>query len=216
VKRLISICGASASGKTTLSFSIINWLNANHNGCAGVLVPLDSYYKDLSHLPMNDRIEANFDHPDLIDFELIEHHLSELLDGRAISMPNYCFKTHSRLSTTTEILHADIVILEGIHVFHSQAIRELSSFNAYIDLDDEVCLARRILRDTTERGRTEECVKSQFYDTVLPMADKFIKPSSVHADILIRGAKPQEKMLDRVVSDEMFLDLVQTVSKANV
>jgi len=164
---------------------------------------------------MKDRIEANFDHPDLIDFDLIEHHLAELLDGRAVSMPNYCFKTHSRLSTTTEILHADIIILEGIHVFHSPVIREFSSFNAYIDLDDEICLARRILRDTTERDRTEECVKDQFFGTVLPMADKFIKPSARHADILIEGAKPQERMLERVVSDERFLDLVLNLSKAN-
>jgi len=215
MKKLISVCGASASGKTTLSFSIINWLNANQNGCAGVLVPLDAYYKDLSHLPIEERAEANFDHPDLIDFELVEHHLSELLAGRPVSIPNYCFKTHRRLSSTTEILHADIVILEGIHVFHSPKIRELSGFKAYIDLDDEICLARRIVRDTTERERTEECVKSQFYETVLPMANKFIKPSAIHADIKIRGAKPQGKMLHRIVSDTMFLELVKTTSEAN-
>ena len=215
MKKLISICGGSASGKTTLSFSIINWLNANFNGCSGVLVPLDSYYKDLSHLPMEERAAANFDHPDLFDFELVEHHLSELLAGRSVSMPNYCFKTHRRLPTTTEILHADIVILEGIHVFHNPRIRELSGFKAYIDLDDEICLARRVVRDTTERGRTEECVKAQFYDTVLPMADKYIKPSAIHADIKIRGAKPQEKMLKRITSDTMFLELVKTTSKAN-
>ncbi|RLD16070.1 uridine kinase [candidate division KSB1 bacterium] len=183
---LIGIAGASGSGKTLVANTIMKKLGSDQV----VLIQEDSYYKDLSDIPLDERSGRNFDHPDAFDHDLLAEHLELLLKGKTIAHPVYDYKTHSRLKETRTVGPHSIIILEGILVLSEAKLREQMDIRVFIDTAPDICFIRRLQRDIKERGRTVESVITQYQNTVRPMYFQFVEPSKRHADIIIpRGGK---------------------------
>jgi len=183
---IIGIAGASASGKTLLAKTIVKEMASTQV----VVIPEDAYYQDLSHLPVEERAKANFDHPAALDHDLLAQHLSDLRAGKTVCLPSYDHTLHVRKKETIKITNASIIILEGILLFSDEQLREKMHIKIFIDTPLDTCLIRRLKRDITERGRTVDSVLNQYMQTVRPMYLQFIEPSKHHADIIVpRGGK---------------------------
>ena len=151
-----------------------------------VVIPQDSYYKDSSHLPMEERQKVNFDHPDSIDFDLLVRHLKELKAGRSIEQPVYSYITCSRSKTETITVNpAEVIIVEGILIFCCAELRNQMDIKIFVDADDDDRLMRVMARDIIERGKTVETVIQRYSRTVKPMFLQFIEPSKRYADVII-------------------------------
>jgi uridine kinase len=174
----IGIAGGTGSGKTTLAENI-------HRAFPGsVLISQDSYYKDLSHLSLEERAKVNFDHPDSLEFSLLKDHLIDLKNGQVIEKPIYNFHVHARESKTTRIEPAQIILVEGILLLAAPEVRDLFDIRIFVDTDDDVRVIRRIERDMKERSRDFESIKEQYITTVKPMHDAFVTPSKKYADVI--------------------------------
>ena len=178
---VIGIAGGSGSGKTTVVQAITRQLKEKV-----VIIPQDSYYKDSSHLPLEERQKVNFDHPDSIDFALLNEHLRALKDGKTIEQPVYSYLTCSRSQTeTVTVRPADVIIIEGILIFTCPELRDQMDIKIFVDADDDDRLMRVMARDILERGKTVEKVIERYTKTVKPMYLQFIEPSKRYADIII-------------------------------
>jgi len=183
---IIGISGASGSGKSLLSQTIFEELGSDQV----VIISEDSYYKDQSHLSIEERGELNYDHPNTLDHDLLKTHLAQLQQGQNIHVPVYDYTQHIRSQQTTQIGKQRIVVLEGILLFVDPALRELMDIKIYMDTPLDVCLIRRLHRDILERGRTFDSVIAQYEATVRPMYLRFIEPSRMHADLIVpRGGE---------------------------
>ena len=183
---LIGITGASGSGKTLVAENIYKRLGSENV----VIMEEDSYYKDLSNIPFDERSGRNFDHPDAFDHDLLNIHLNELLEGKTIAHPIYDYATHSRKKETRTVGPHKIVVLEGILILNESSLRDLMDIKVYIDTAPDICFIRRLRRDIEERGRDVKSVIKQYMETVRPMYFQFIEPSKRHADIIIpQGGK---------------------------
>lgn len=178
---IIGIAGGSGSGKTTVVKAITEQLKDRV-----VVIPQDSYYKDLSHCTEQEKKEHNFDHPDSIDFELLCQHLKELKEGKSIEQPVYSYITCSRSADeTVTVAPADVIIVEGILIFTCAKLRKQLDIKIFVDADDDDRLMRVMSRDIIERGKTVEWVIDRYTKTVKPMFLQFIEPSKRYADIII-------------------------------
>jgi uridine kinase len=178
---IIGVAGGTASGKTTIATAIMESINHPQM----VVIQHDSYYKDVSHMPLAERAKINFDHPDALETDLMVRHLRELIAGRSIEMPVYDFSTHTRLSKGIIKNPAKVIILEGILIFCEQALRELMDVKIFVDTDSDLRFIRRLKRDIQERQRSLESVIGQYLGTVRPMHIAFVEPSRKYADIII-------------------------------
>ncbi|MBS0585553.1 MAG: uridine kinase [Verrucomicrobia bacterium] len=175
---LVGIAGGTGSGKTTLAEKI-------HQAFPGsVLLSQDSYYKDLSHLPMEEREKTNFDHPNSLEFSLLRDHLLELKQGRGIEQPTYSFHSYNREKKTVRVEPAEIILVEGILLLAAPEVRDLFDIKIFVDTDDDVRILRRIERDMKERSRDFQSVKTQYLETVKPMHEAFVEPSKKYADVI--------------------------------
>lgn len=178
---VIGIAGGSGSGKTTVVRAITQQLNGRV-----VVIPQDSYYKDSSHLPMEERQKINFDHPDAIDWKLLCQQIRELKQGHTVEQPVYSYITCSRSTTETVTVEpADVIIIEGILIFTHKELRDQMNIKVFVDADDDDRLMRILVRDIAERGRTVETAIEHYTDTVKPMHLQFIEPSKRYADIIV-------------------------------
>ena len=183
---LIGIAGGTGSGKTTVAQRIQEYFRH----ARVVVLPQDAYYKDQSHLPMEERIKVNYDHPDAFDHDLLFSQMHDLLHGKSISHPVYDYKTHSRSSETQTVEPQPIIVLEGILILNDPRLRELMDIKIFVDTAPDICFIRRLKRDIAERGRSVDSVINQYMETVRPMYFQFIEPSKRHADLIIpRGGK---------------------------
>ena len=190
---VIGIAGCSGSGKTTLALELASQLDA-------ILFPLDLYYRDLSAFPLDSRHKLNFDHPDSLESELILEHVRALAQGKPIQRPVYDFRTHTRVAGAYELLvPSRFVIVEGILALHYDELLPLYNVSVYVDAPHEVCLVRRIHRDTHERGRTEQSVREQFQATARPMADLFVLPSAARATLTVDGTEALDWSVEQVL-----------------
>lgn len=180
---VVLIAGASGSGKTTLAKLLANKLGS----AKARLIALDSYYKDLSHLPPAERALYNFDHPDSFDADLILEHLDLLAKGQAIEVPCYDFKTHSRTARTEPLAPTEIIIIEGIFALYWPKLREIAALSVFVNTPLETCLARRVERDQLERGRSQDSIISQWQSTVAPMYMEHVVPTKEFAGLLLQG-----------------------------
>ena len=178
---VIGIAGGSGSGKTTVVKAIVNQLQGRV-----VVIPQDSYYKDSSHVPVEERKNINFDHPDAIDWKLMCQQVREHKSGKTIEQPVYSYITCSRSTTETITVEpADVIIVEGILIFTCKELRDQMNIKIFVDADDDDRLMRIIVRDMAERGRTIETAIEHYCDTVKPMHLQFIEPSKRYADVIV-------------------------------
>ena len=183
---LIGIAGGTASGKTSIAQSIIDVFAKDKSV---TILKEDDYYKDQSHLPMEERAKTNYDHPLAFDFDLMTKQLKELLEGKTIEKPTYDYTVHNR-SKETEIMEpSDVIILEGLFALYNPEIRKLEDIKVFVDTDSDERFIRRLKRDISERNRTMESVMNQYLTTVKPMHDQFIEPTKKYADVIIPQGK---------------------------
>ena len=192
----IGIGGGTGAGKTTLAEGIAARVGARRVA----IIQQDSYYLDMSDMPLSERKKVNFDHPASFDMQLLISHVERLKRGQPIERPIYCYKTHTRSQETLVVEPRSIVVLEGILVLHSPRLRQLLDLKVYVDAPDDVRFIRRLRRDMRERNRTVDDVIEQYYDTVRPMHLKFVVPTRSQADMVISGESGEDEAVESVVA----------------
>ena len=179
--KIIGIVGGSGSGKTTVTKRIIDELTIDKVA----LIEQDYYYKDQSHMTMDERVKTNYDHPSAFDNELLYTHLTELMEGNAVELPVYDYVNHTRSAEKKHQEPKDVIIIEGMFGLHSEKLRELMDIKIFVDTPSDLRILRRLLRDINERGRTVESVINQYLVSVRPMHEKYINPTKQYADKIV-------------------------------
>jgi len=193
---IIGVAGGTGSGKTTVAHKILERVGTENIS----YIPHDAYYKDLSHLPREERRKVNFDHPDSLESELMIEHLKQLRGEKAVEIPVYDFTHHIRTDETREVVPAPVVLVEGILIFAEPALRELFDVKLFVDTDADIRFIRRLRRDVQERGRTFESVIDQYLRTVRPMHMEFVEPSKRYADVIIPEGGFNEVAIEMVAA----------------
>ncbi|HHE72510.1 MAG TPA: uridine kinase [Chloroflexi bacterium] len=193
---IIGVAGGTGSGKTTVARRILERVGAEHIA----YIPHDAYYRDLRHLPFEERVRVNFDHPDSLETSLLIEHLKKLRRGEPVEVPIYDFTTHTRTQRTRRVEPAPIILVEGILIFVEPALRELFDVKLFVDTDPDIRFIRRLQRDVRERGRTVDSVIEQYLRTVRPMHLEFVEPSKRHADVIIPEGGFNEVAIEMVAA----------------
>jgi uridine kinase len=160
---------------------------------------MDSYYQPQPHLAAQERALRNYDHPDALDWALVEMHLDLLAEGHTVEVPVYLFDEHTRAGHTYALEAGEVVIVEGILALHHAGIRSRANLKAFIDTDAAECLRRRLERDIAERGRTRESVLAQYGATVEPMNTAYVLPSRAYADVIVSGEEPLDQTASEIL-----------------
>lgn len=197
MNKIVGISGGSGSGKTYLANKLIEKLGEPKI----LILAQDNYYKDLIDISYEERTKQNFDHPDAIDFPLLIKHLKRLKVSSHIKMPIYDYTTHTRTGEFKIINSKPIIILDGILIFSQKQILDLLETKIYIDTPSDISIIRRILRDINERGRTLDSVINQYFNSVRPMFQHYVKPTKHIADIVISGKEFDPNILDKIIRD---------------
>lgn len=193
---IIGIAGGSGSGKTTVAHMI----EENVGKDRITFIQMDSYYRDLSHIPLKERASQNFDHPTALDFPLFIEHVKLIRNGVDVEKPIYDFLHHTRMMETSHVTAQPVVILEGILLYENPFIRDLIDIKLYVETPSDYRFIRRMMRDIKERGRSTESVVQQYYKTVRPMHIAFVEPTREYADIIIPWQGYNEVAIDMVIS----------------
>ena len=178
---IIGIAGGSGSGKTSVAKALVKDMHLNGT----VIIEQDWYYKDLAHLPQEERMKWNFDHPDSVEFDLLIKDLNAMVRGETVDVPQYNYVTHSRAKETLTIAPQKVIIVEGIMVLYEAKLRELLDIKLFVDTDKDIRFIRRLKRDIYKRGRAIDNVIDQYMQTVRPMHETFVEPSKRFADVII-------------------------------
>ncbi|KAJ6233872.1 uridine kinase [Anaeramoeba flamelloides] len=195
---LVGVCGGSASGKTSVCREIIRQLK----GKKVDIIAQDWFYKPLTKEQRQDSANYNFDSPLAIDLDLLTEKLRELKKGKVVQCPDYDFVSHSRTKKTHQV-SGDVILIEGIFTFETKALRDLYDMKIFVDVDSDIRLSRRILRDTSERGRTIKGVIGQYFRFVKPGFENFVAPKRKFADVIIlRGSS-------NIVAINLLLDRIK-------
>lgn len=193
---IIGIAGGTGSGKTTVSSEIYKAISKDKIA----FINHDSYYKDQSNKPLEERIKTNYDHPDSLETDLMIRHLKQLLNGESIQMPIYDFSQHTRTKESVEVTSRPVIMVDGILIFVDKNLRDLFDIKIFVDTDSDVRFIRRLKRDIAERGRTVDSVINQYMTTVRPMHLEFVEPSKRYADVIIPEGGFNKVALGMIVS----------------
>jgi uridine kinase len=203
---VLAIAGCSGSGKTTLAAELARTLD-------GVHFHFDNYYRDLAHMPLALRAQQNFDDPAILESPLLAAHIASLAQGKAVERPLYDFSTYVRNPTQTETVEpGPFLLVEGLFALHYADLLPLYHLRIYVDTPDELCLERRLKRDIEQRGRTPESVRRQYEETVRPASMAFVRPSALHADLLVDGSGALDWKVERVLSEMRLRGLLRNAS----
>ena len=193
---VFGVAGGTASGKTTIAHTILDQVGARNIA----YLPHDAYYRDMAHLPLAQRAQQNYDHPDALESNLLAAHIRELRAGRPIQLPVYSFSDYTRRPETTPVAPAPVILVEGILILAEPELRELMDIKIFIDTEADIRLIRRIERDTRERGRSLSDTIFQYLDTVRPMDLEFVQPSRRYADVILPGGGQNRVAIEMVVA----------------
>ncbi|GGF07317.1 uridine kinase [Halobacillus andaensis] len=178
---VIGVAGGTGSGKTSVTRSIIQRFTDK----TILMLEQDYYYKDQSHLPLEERLKTNYDHPLAFDNDLLIDHLKHLLNEQPVEKPVYDYKIHTRSNETIVVEPKEVIIVEGILVLEDERLRDLMDIKVFVDTDADVRIIRRMMRDINERGRTLDSVIDQYINVVRPMHLQFVEPTKRYSDIII-------------------------------
>ncbi len=193
---VIGIAGGSGSGKTTVANVILQRVGSHRIA----FLPHDAYYRDLTHLPYQQRIEVNFDHPNSLETDLMIQHIQMLKRWEPVDLPVYDFTIHSRTTRTVHVEPQLVILVEGILIFGEPTLRDIMDVKIFVDTDADIRFIRRLQRDIAERGRTTERVIEQYLQTVRPMHLEFVEPSKRYADVIIPEGGLNAVAMDMVIA----------------
>ncbi|OFX22628.1 MAG: uridine kinase [Bacteroidetes bacterium GWA2_31_9b] len=203
---IIGIAGGTGSGKTTVVKKIIELLPKDEVA----IIPQDSYYRDNSNLPLEERQDMNFDHPRSLEFSLLIEHIKQLKSGNSIEQPIYSYLTCTRSKETIKVEPKKVVIVEGILILANAQLRNLMDIKVFVDADNDDRLMRVIMRDIVERGRSVNKVLERYVKTVKPMHLQFIEPTKRYADIIIPQGGDNKVGIDilaSIVEKKLHIDI---------
>lgn len=178
---VIGVAGGTGSGKSTL----VKKLQEAFVEEDVITLSHDYYYKQNNDITLEERRKLNYDHPQAFDTDMMIEHVKALKEGVPVERPVYSFVDHNRLEASVKVIPAKVLIVEGILIFENKKLRDLMDIKVFVDTDADIRLARRILRDVRERGRSMESVVGQYIATVKPMHEEFVEPSKKYADVII-------------------------------
>lgn len=178
---IIGVAGGTSSGKSTIAERLTEMVGPEHLG----LIRLDAYYIRRTHQSMEERAAANYDHPTAFDWDLLEVHLADLLEGRPAPVPVYDYSIHDRIDEVQWVQPCRVLVVEGILVLWEPRLRERFDLKVFVDTPADLRFIRRLRRDVVERGRTTESIVEQYLTTVRPSHEDFVEPSRVHADVIV-------------------------------
>jgi uridine kinase len=178
---IVGVAGGSGSGKTTVARKVAERLTE----VSVASVSMDAYYRNMSHLTLDERRQLNWDHPDVVDMELLGVHLEALAHGESVQKPVYDFVAHLRSPHTETVASADVIVVDGILLFWDARIRALCDMKIFVDVEADIRLIRRINRDIRVRGRQLKDILDQYLRTVRPMHEEFVEPSKQFADVIV-------------------------------
>ena len=190
---LIGIAGGTASGKSSIAQIIFDKFKDTNSIC---IIREDDFYKDQTHLPMEERVKTNYDHPLAFDRELMLEFLNKLINGEEAIKPIYDFTVHNRSDKTEVVKPCEVIIFDGLFALFSEDIRNLLDIKIFVDTPSDVRFIRRLRRDQIERKRTTENIINQYLTTVKPMHDQFVEPSKIYADLIIPQGKENVVAID--------------------
>ncbi|WP_445490259.1 uridine kinase [Niallia sp. 03133] len=193
---VIGVAGGSGSGKTSVSKAIFESFNDH----SILMIEQDFYYKDQTHLPFEERLKTNYDHPLAFDTELLIEHIEKLLQYETINKPVYDYSIHTRSDQVIPVEPKDVIIIEGILILEDERLRNLMDMKLYVDTDADLRIIRRLLRDIQDRGRTMDSVIAQYVNVVRPMHNQFIEPTKRYADIIIPEGGHNHVAIDLMVT----------------
>ncbi|MDG5786482.1 uridine kinase [Evansella sp. AB-P1] len=193
---IIGVAGGSGSGKTTVAKKIFCQFHDQDI----LMIEQDSYYKDQSHLPMDERLKTNYDHPLAFDNDLLLEHLKILLERKSIRKPVYDYAKHTRSNEIINVIPRDVIILEGILILEDERLRNMMDIKLFVDTDSDIRIIRRLVRDMKERGRTIDSVIDQYTSVVRPMHLQFIEPTKRYADVIIPEGGHNQVAIDLMVT----------------
>jgi uridine kinase len=202
---VIGVTGGSGSGKTSVTKAIYE----SFRGHSILMLEQDYYYKDQSHLPFEERLKTNYDHPLAFDNDLLIEHLEKLLRFEPIEKPVYDYSLHTRSDKVIPVEPQDVIILEGILVLEDERLRNLMDIKLFVDTDADLRIIRRLQRDIQERGRTLDSVIDQYVNVVRPMHNQFIEPTKRYADVIIPEGGHNHVAIDLMVTK------IQTILEQN-
>lgn len=201
---VLGIAGASGAGKSLFAQELYSRLTQTDLAGDVQIIHEDSYYRDQSELDFEQRVLTNYDHPEAFEHELLVEHLNAFRNGQTIQVPKYDYAVHNRCDETETLGACKVLIVEGILVLHDPAVRELFDFKVFVDVPLDICLVRRIRRDTKLRDRSVVSILDQFEKTVRPMYFQYVEPTKSQADVIVpRGGENEAALrmiLDHVLS----------------
>jgi uridine kinase len=193
---VIGVAGGSGSGKTSVTKAIFDHFTEK----SILMLEQDYYYKDQADVPMEERLQTNYDHPLAFDNDLLIEHIGNLLQYDTVKKPVYDYTLHTRSSQVIEVEPKDVIIVEGILVLEDERLRNLMDIKLFVDTDADIRIIRRMLRDIKERGRTIDSVIEQYVTVVRPMHNQFIEPTKRYADIIIPEGGQNHVAIDLMVT----------------
>ena len=193
---IVGVAGGSGSGKSTVARKVAELLR----DISVASVSMDAYYRNMSHLTLDERKQLNWDHPDVVDMELLADQLEALVNGAAIDKPVYDFTTHLRASRTEPVRCADVVIVDGILLYWDPRVRALCDIRIFVDVESDIRLIRRIRRDMRVRGRQLNDILDQYLATVRPMHEEFVEPTKQFADIIVPHGGRNEVAIEMIAA----------------
>ena len=192
----IGVAGGTGSGKTTVAGALIDACGPENVA----FLPHDAYYRDYGHLPFEDRVRVNWDHPDSLETDLLVRQLSSLISGMPIKEPQYDFRTYTRMAETQHVEPRPVIIIEGILILAERELRDLLDIKVFVDTDADIRFIRRLKRDIEERERSVQSVIEQYLSTVRPMHLDFVEPSKRYADLIIPEGGENQVALDAIIA----------------
>jgi uridine kinase len=210
---LIGITGESASGKTVFVDNTIKACVKEKKEGIYTVIRCDDYYKDTSkELQEAGSYEAlfktgfSFDTPDVIDLDLMKHHLLELKQGNSVKSPKYDFVTCVSNPDGDLKKPAKVILTEGLYVLN-EGVRDVMDVKVYVFTPLEV-IKERWYRRAALRGKTGTAADLQFQD-VNKTAQQYIRPAYQISDAVINGMVSQEYIQE--ITDKIFKTLREIV-----
>ncbi len=194
---ILGLAGGTGSGKSTVARRVAEALRVFSSVA---FIDMDAYYRNFTHLTLDERRRVNWDHPDALDTDLLVEQLNALAGGVSIAKPIYDFVRHLRAPETEPISPADVVVVDGILLFAEERLRNLCDVKIFVEADADVRLIRRIRRDIAARGRPLEEILSQYLSTVRPMHLQFVEPSKRYADVIVPRGGHNEVAVEMIVA----------------
>ena len=193
--KILALIGGSGSGKST----ILNGLR-EHFGERAAVLSLDNYYRPKSELPVDENGETNFDLPEVINDTDLVRDIDHLRSGRPIELDTYTYNRDVMQSEKITIAPAEWLVVEGLFAMAYPAMEERIDLLGFIDAPAQVRLRRRIERDGSERGYTEDEVCYQWHNHVLPADIAHIEPWKDKADVVVDNTEHWQAGLESLIA----------------